>query len=420
MVTQMLRHLWPHAWPHFGSSRCPDFSTVFVCLLAAVYMAISSALITFNKYLMHEDRFPFAIFIGGVHMVSCFSFNVILFLLRPSFYPSLTDPAQKVSLNLRVVARVLLPIATCFAAQLTLSNMAFMGSSVAFLQMMKQSNVVLVYMFSLFLQLEQFNWKRVGSLLLVFMATALTIHGEMQFSRISFTLQAISMLCESVKLTLQSHSLSASGLKLDALTYVMLISPLVMCIFSVLLLALGTLWPGRPIALAMPSWALIVEYRWLLLASGGLGVGMNIVHALFIKNSSAIVFILTGVIMKDVVIVSVGALLLGELLSLTQVLGFGMQLVGVAIYSFLKVAPSLVKASSKVQPESESIALTLKEEMEQPLQEKPSRLSSVTSASTISGPSDDGAMDDDNCNEGFRSPYGALPFIEDETCQEGL
>merc|ERR1719203_104441 len=101
-------------------------------------MGISSGLITFNKYLMHQDRFPFALGIG---------------------------------INLMI-------------------------SSVTMLQMMKQSNVVLVYVFSLALSLETVCRKRAATLALIFFATVLTLHGDLAFNINGFALQGTSMICE--------------------------------------------------------------------------------------------------------------------------------------------------------------------------------------------------------------------------------
>mmetsp|Transcript_97283 Transcript_97283/g.217094 ORF Transcript_97283/g.217094 Transcript_97283/m.217094 type:complete len:423 (-) Transcript_97283:97-1365(-) len=313
-------------------------TAAYVTALAIVYMANSTGLITFNKHLMHDDRFPFAIFLGLVHMTCSFGFNAILFSFCPTLYPSLTDEQQKVEIDRGLLGQVLLPIAACFSGQLILSNLAFLHSSVAFLLMMKESNVVLVYLFSLVLGLECFGWKRAWVLLFIVMATALTIHGEMHFSAAGFTTQGFSMLFESMKLTLQSYSLSATGKRLDALTYVMLVAPLVFLVLGILLLLLALLWPGRPEALSFPPWPKIADYKWLLLANGCLAFAMNISHALFIKNSSAITFILTGIILKDVMIVVVGSLIFGRQMSVLQEGGFAMQLMGVLIWSLMKAS----------------------------------------------------------------------------------
>jgi hypothetical protein len=274
-------------------------------------------------------------------MTCSFGFNFVLFRLCPSLYPSLTDSMQRVAIDRNLVLRVLLPISGCFAAQLVLSNVAFLHSSVAFLQMMKQSNVVLVYLFSLSLSLETFNLKRAFVLLFIVGATALTIHGELNFSLTGFIVQAASMVCEGMKLTLQSYSLSATGRRLDALTYVMLVAPMVLGVLSVFLVVLNLFWPGHPASLSLPPWSVIFEQRWLLLANGCLAFAMNISHALFIKNSSAITFILTGVVMKDVVIVVAASIILGELLSPMQIAGFAMQLVGILLWSLMKAVPQL-------------------------------------------------------------------------------
>mmetsp|Transcript_116372 Transcript_116372/g.324268 ORF Transcript_116372/g.324268 Transcript_116372/m.324268 type:complete len:452 (-) Transcript_116372:205-1560(-) len=319
--------------------------TASVGVLAIAYMAISTGLITFNKYLLHETRFPFVIFIGMLHMSFSLLCNLVLFRLCPSLYPSLTDPERQVHIDQALVLQVLMPIAGCFGAQLVLSNMAFMHSSLAFLQMMKQSNVVLVYFFSLALSLESFSWKRILVLACIVAATGMTVHGELNFSLTGFAIQGVSMLCESLKLTLQSHSLSATGRKLDALTFVMLIAPLVLLVLLALLLGLHLFWPTRPEALTLPPLTALWEYRHLLLANGSLAFAMNVSHALLIKRSSATAFILTGVIMKDVVIVVVGAMLLGELLSPLQVAGFTMQLVAILVWSLLKAAPMLAVGS---------------------------------------------------------------------------
>jgi drug/metabolite transporter (DMT)-like permease len=274
-------------------------------------------------------------------MSSSFTCNSVLYRIRPSLYPSLTDVENKIDIDQSLVLRILLPIACCFAAQLVLSNVALVHSSIAFLQMMKQMNVVLVYLFSLTLALEEFSWRRVSVLVFIVVATALTIRGELRFSAFGFTIQGISMLCESMKLTLQSYSLSSSGRRLDALTYVMIVSPLVFLVLVCFLLVVLITLPSRPEALSLPGWTVLQSHFWLLLGNAGLAFCMNIFHALFMKKSSAITFILTGVLLKDILIVLAGAIVLGDPISNMQIWGFGMQLVGITLWSMMKAAPAI-------------------------------------------------------------------------------
>merc|ERR1719382_72494 len=104
---------------------------------------------------------------------------------------------------------------------------------------------------------------------------------------------------------------------------------MVLSVLLAMLVGFAVLWPGRPQALCFPPLEAVWEYRWLLIANGCLAFAMQIAHAAFMKNSSAITFILTGVVMKDVVVVAVCAVFLGEELSPPQVIGFSLQLLGV-------------------------------------------------------------------------------------------
>jgi len=319
-----------------------------VAVLALLYMALSSGLITFNKYLMHESRFPYAICIGLAQMSGSTAFNLLLYRLRPALFPSLTDPERRIAMDRGFALKILLPIAACFTASLVLSNMAFIHSSVAFLQMMKQSNVVLVYLFSLAVGLERYSHRQVAVLVFIVCATSLTVRGEHRFSGAGFALQAASMVFESMKLTLQNYSLSAVGKKLDALTYVLLIAPLAAGLIVAIPGALSLLrptpvWSHVPESLLLPPWHLVLEYRWLLAANGCLAFALNVSHAFFIQRSSAITFILSGITLKDILIVGTGAVILGELLNPLQMAGFALQVVGILCWGLLKVGPDMLR-----------------------------------------------------------------------------
>merc|ERR1719327_2129212 len=112
--------------------------------------------------------------------------SLILLLIRPSLFPSLTDPINKVPVDRYLMLKTILPIAVLFSVQLVLSNTAYLHSSVAFLQMMKEANLVLVYVLSLMVALEHFKWRSVIILLFIIAATTMTIVGEVKFSYTGF------------------------------------------------------------------------------------------------------------------------------------------------------------------------------------------------------------------------------------------
>lgn len=311
-------------------------SIALVVTYGCLYCGTSAALISYNKYLIHEDRFPFAVPLVLMHTVFCSVFTGGLFLACPSLFPSLTDPARKVAVDRDLILRGGLPIAVCFAAQLALSNTAYLHSSVAFLQMMKEANLALVYVLSLSLALEQFRWRNARILVVILFATVLTVHGELHFSMQGFVIQGVSQLFECVKIVLQAMLLSKAGKKLDALTYVLLVMPICLVVLSCALLVSVFLLPNQHIA--TPTWEHCVVWWPHLAINACMAFVLNVVIALFVKHSSAISFILAGIV-KDAGIVLVGGFVLREVISVQQAIGFAVQLGSIVAYTLVRAAP---------------------------------------------------------------------------------
>lgn len=319
----------PQAGGRFGS-------VALVSFLGLLYCATSAGLIAYNKYLIHADRFPYAVAIVLMHTAFCSCLTGLLFLIRPSLFPSLTDPVSRVSVDSGLIFKGAVPIAFFFAGQLVLSNTAYLHSSVSFLQMMKEANLALVYTLSLVVALEKFSWRMVGILICVMMATALTIHGEMHFSKLGFAIQGISQLFESTKIVLQAMLLSSAGRKLDVLTYVLLVMPFCFLVLGTLFLILKFVYPVE--LLEVPDWIHIMHWWPHLIANALVAFCLNVIIALFVKHSSAVAFILAG-ICKDAMIVCAGGFLLKEYISTLQVIGFTMQLAFILLYTIVKTFP---------------------------------------------------------------------------------
>lgn len=305
--------------------------------LGAAYIGASSALIAYNKYLIDHDRFPFAVPLVLMHAAFCSLASAALFVLRPSLFPSLTDPDRKVVVDRDLICKGAVPIGFFFAGQLVLSNTAYLHSSVSFLQMLKEANLALVYLLSLAFALEKFNWWSARMLLLVAIFTGMTIHGELNFSMKGFIIQGTSQCFECFKIVLQAMLLSSAGRKLDALTYVMLVMPICFMVLLTLLGVLHLVGPGQDI-LRTPHWADLVAWWPHLAANTLLAFTLNVVIALFVKQSSAIAFLLAGIV-KDAMIVISAAVFLRETITPLQAVGFALQLGTITVYSLVKTFP---------------------------------------------------------------------------------
>jgi hypothetical protein len=309
-------------WIHVGS-------------LGLGYVACSAGLIAYNKYLIHEDRFPYAICLVFIHAIFCSACAGMLYLVMPSLFPSLSDPAKKVEVDSSLILNGALPIAVLFAAQLVLTNTAYLHSSVAFLQMMKEANLVLVYVLSLMASLEKFSWRSVGILVFIVFATTMTIHGEVNFSWTGFAIQGVGQIFECCKIVLQAMLLSSAGRKLDALTYVLLVMPLCALVLGI---GMGLLMAFPHSHFLTPEWHHLVQWWPHLLGNACVAFALNVVIALFVKHSSAVSFILAGIV-KDAMIVAAGTFFFHEIVSFVQAVGFGLQLSGIMLWSTIKSFP---------------------------------------------------------------------------------
>lgn len=293
-----------------------------------VYVAVSAGLVCFNKFLMAHGRFPFPAVIVLFQMTTCSCLSGALFLWSPASFPALA----KCGLGRGAILRSCLPISLFFMMELMLGTAAMLHASVAFLQMVKESAVVWVYSLSLLVAVEVFCWRKAAILAFTLAGTALTIRGEPHFALAGLALQGAGVLSSSCKAVLQQMVLQSRGLKLDALSYVLVMSPLSMLFLAGMLVSTD-FWPWRHgDLLGVPTYHDLALWSPQLVANALCAFTMNILIAVVIQNTSAVSLTLFGLI-KDAVIVFGGWLVAGSVLSGMQALGFAMQLGGVALWS---------------------------------------------------------------------------------------
>eukprot|EP00930_Biecheleria_cincta_P013273 TRINITY_DN11919_c0_g5_i1.p1 TRINITY_DN11919_c0_g5~~TRINITY_DN11919_c0_g5_i1.p1 ORF type:complete len:329 (+),score=55.46 TRINITY_DN11919_c0_g5_i1:66-1052(+) len=291
-------------------------------LIGAGYIAASASLITFNKYLMHADRFPFAKALTATHMLVTFSMSLILYTVAPSLYPTM----GKAKANWQTLIKYLIPLGSLFALSLYCSNRAYLYSSVAFLQFCKEGNVALVFAMSCAVGLQAFSWKKVAILAVVVSGCSLCAHGELNFVMIGFLLQITSQVAESTKNIIGEVVMSGSDLKLDVLTFVFFQAP---CSAVPLVIACAVSWEPNILPAFQAHWPII-----LLNALNAFA--LNLVIATSLKRLSAVAFVIIGIV-KDSVIVATSSFVFGDHISTAQLVGFSVTVVGIALWGNLKI-----------------------------------------------------------------------------------
>lgn len=153
--------------------------------------------------------------------------------------------------------------------------------------------------------------------------------GELRFVWVGFLLQLGSQLCESSKLCLQNLFLVGDGLKFDAMSFVLLMSPLCALVLAVkmYLFQFDPMLKERFVI-----WLPLIALNTLL------AFFLNIVIAFFIKNCSAVSFVIAG-ILKDIIIVLCSSIVFREHVSMMQSVGFFLELTGIFVYGLARTFP---------------------------------------------------------------------------------
>jgi len=315
-------------------------------MLAGFYIAVSSTMILFNKCLMREDRFPFPVVLTLMHMLGSLTFCLIIRRFAPWFFPSAPtvfneSPLLNVAVNgrgawnnmVRVVKALVpfVPIAACGALCLVTGNWAYRVATVSFLQMIKESHIVIVYVLSLALGLEQAKSRNAIILIVVAVSATLAVSAQSSLSVAGLALQMVAGLFGSLQIVLTNVMLSRSGRgKIDPMTMVLCVAPL-MIVF---------LLPASILTWDHIIFVRLCEFWPTVSCNIALAFVLQVTIALTIRNLSATGMSLASMA-KDLGIVFAASKVLGEHLSGLQILGFGGSILGICLYSAMKLFPEV-------------------------------------------------------------------------------
>jgi hypothetical protein len=271
--------------------------------ICALYIFLSGGLINFNKYLMHKGRFPHPMFLTAIHMVASLILTGLTRLVRPSAMPGV-DTCRGKMLQLY---KYLAPIGCLFAIMLYGSNKAYLYCSVAFLQFMKEANVVLVFIFSAMLGLQFINRQRTFVIAWVILGSTLCVSGEMNFVFKGFMIQGLSQFAECMRAVIAELVLTGSGFKLDSMSYTMFVAPVCLVVLGI---GNAIIWEQAVIDDLKVWWPYLIPNACIAFC-------LNVTIAQVIKETSAVGFIITGVV-KDIALVVFSSVAFHDMITMQQ------------------------------------------------------------------------------------------------------
>lgn len=197
--------------------------------------------------------------------------------------------------------------------------------TVAYVQMLKAFTPVVTMLFAFLFKLERPSLLLISAVGLITAGVAVASWGEGSFSVMGATAMAASLICEALRLVLMQCLVSKRDMHpVQTLAYIAPAATAWMLLIA-----------GVTEALAIhQAQALhdIAQHPWALIASAAAGFGANAMAMLVISLSGALTLKCLG-LAKDVGLVVVGVVVLGEVVSALQGVGYGISLLGFLLYN---------------------------------------------------------------------------------------
>lgn len=311
-----------HVAPEVGQDGVAWEALAKCGALVGLWMAVSVSLIIFNKWLFTNGEFPYPLTLAAMHMGCCFIvFGAISWLPAP--YRRCVMPDVDKEIPIWPYLKASLPVALLYALGVGFGDLGFLYASVSFNLFVKPSNVVFTTLAAFAFGLEVCTSTHVFIVFLVASGVATAAAAGLEFSMAGLGCQLIATATEGVRLVLIQR-VCQRGMKLDPITTLYHFAPFT-----------GFLLCGLAFAFDGPVDLTRVTSPGLLALNCGLAVVLNVLIVGTIARTSAMVFVMCGVI-KDITTIVISALAFHVSITHLEMAGYGMSLIGIGTYKVYK------------------------------------------------------------------------------------
>ncbi|KAL1990915.1 hypothetical protein VTN49DRAFT_5918 [Thermomyces lanuginosus] len=289
---------------------------------AAVYViawiALSSAVILFNKHLLDYSNFRFPIVLTTWHL--SFATFMTQVLARTT---TLLDGRKSVKMTGRVYLRAIVPIGLFFSLSLICGNVTYLYLSVAFIQMLKATTPVAVLLATWSLGMAPVDFSVLTNVLVIVIGVIIASFGEIKFVWIGFIFQIGGIIFEAVRLAMVQRLLSSAEFKMDPMVSLYYFAPVCAVMNGI-----------TALFLEVPKMSMDDIYRvgvFTLLANAMVAFCLNVAVVLLIGKTSSLVMTLCGVL-KDILLVVASMVIWHTPVTLLQFFGYSIALIGMIYY----------------------------------------------------------------------------------------
>ncbi|KAI5286450.1 hypothetical protein KEM54_006780 [Ascosphaera aggregata] len=315
-----------------GSQRLPSPATsakdtskpaLHPALYVISWIAMSSSVILFNKYLLDAKKKLFPIFLTSWHLG--FASIMTQLLARTT---TLLDGRKRVKMTGRMYLRAIVPIGFFFSLSLICGNKTYMYLSVSFIQMLKASSAiattpVAVLLTTWALGLAPANLRILLNVSIIVAGVIIASIGEIHFVLIGFIYQIGGICFEATRLVMVQRLLSSPEYKLDPLVSLYYFAPI--CAILNGLVAMVVEMPDMSFEHFQKVGAAT------LLLNAVVAFLLNVTVVFLIGKTSSLVLTLCGVL-KDVLLVTLSCVVFGSPVTPLQIFGYTIALGGLVTY----------------------------------------------------------------------------------------
>jgi len=284
-------------------------------MIIPLWIFLSSTVILYNNYLYNTLNFKFPVFLVTWHLL--FATVGTRVLQRTT---NLLDGVKDVNITKEVFLRSILPIGLLFSGSLILGNQAYLYLSVPFIQMLKAFHPVAILLISFAARIQEPNRRLALIVVLISGGVCMASYGELAFNLTGFVIQTGAVIFESSRLVMIQILLQ--GMKMDPLVSLHYYAPVCAAINLLVLPFAEGFEPFRQ-AMSMSF--------WIFLSNASIAFLLNVAAVFLIGVGSGLILTLAGVF-KDILLIAGAVILFGKPVSLFQIAGYGIALVGLVIF----------------------------------------------------------------------------------------
>ncbi|KAF7845414.1 putative sugar phosphate/phosphate translocator [Senna tora] len=293
--------------------------------IAAVISWYSSniGVLLLNKYLLTNYGFAYPVFLTLCHMTACSVLSYIAVSVMD------VVPFQSIQSRTQLVKICGLSVVFCFSV--VCGNISLKYIPVSFNQAIGATTPFFTAVFAYLVSRKREAWITYGTLVPVVAGVIIATGGEPSFHLFGFLICVSATAARAFKSVLQGILLSSEGEKLNSMNLLMYMAPIAM----VVLLPAAILMEDKVIWITIEIARNDIRVVWLLLFSSSLAFFVNLTNFLVTKHTSPLTLQVLGNA-KGAVAVGVSILVFKNPVSVVGMMGYGLTVIGVILYTETK------------------------------------------------------------------------------------